>query len=162
MFQEDWVLHMECVWEVVGGAGDVQDGVGNIRSGASNVQGGAGPLLVRSLASPTSFGARSLPVRHLPDASAQIGRPSASKSVLKNLLQFNIVHMCSECARNAWHKARCYACRRSYARVHHNCSGAIPYWDPGASAVSSVGPYSPHYCSSLYNNPRDSVGLSMT
>jgi hypothetical protein len=95
---------MECVWEVVGGTGDVQGGVGNIRSGASNVQGGAGPLLVRSLASPTSFGARSLPVRHLPDASAQIGRPSASKSVLKNLLQFNIVHMCSEYARIAWHK----------------------------------------------------------
>jgi hypothetical protein len=41
---------------------------------------------------------------HLPDASAQIGRPGASKSVLKNLLQFNIVHMCSEYARNAWHK----------------------------------------------------------
>jgi hypothetical protein len=42
----DQVLQMECTWEAVGGADDVQGRVGD-------VQGGGGPLPVRSLASPT-------------------------------------------------------------------------------------------------------------
>jgi hypothetical protein len=44
----DRVLHMRYVWEAAGGANDVRDGVGN-------VWGGAGPLLVRSLASPMQY-----------------------------------------------------------------------------------------------------------
>jgi hypothetical protein len=43
----DRVLHMGCTWEAADGVDDVWGGVGDI-------QGGTGPLLVRSLASPTS------------------------------------------------------------------------------------------------------------
>jgi hypothetical protein len=42
----DRVLHMRCAWKVTSGACDVQDDAGDIR-------GSAGPLLVRSLVSPT-------------------------------------------------------------------------------------------------------------
>ena len=42
----DQVLHMRCAWEAAGGADDIRGGMGNVRSDA-------GPLLVRSPASPT-------------------------------------------------------------------------------------------------------------
>ena len=44
----DPVLHMGCAWEASGSVSDIQDNVGDVR-------GGAGPLLVRSLASPTRW-----------------------------------------------------------------------------------------------------------
>jgi hypothetical protein len=42
----DRVLHMECVWKAAGSTDDIWGSVGDVRNGA-------GPLLVRSLASPT-------------------------------------------------------------------------------------------------------------
>ena len=42
----DRVLHIGCAWEAADGVNDIQGGVGDARSDA-------GPLLVRSLTSPT-------------------------------------------------------------------------------------------------------------
>jgi hypothetical protein len=82
--------------------------------------------------------------------------------ILKNLLQFNIVHMCSEYARNAWHKLGAMPREEAMQEYITIVQELFPNWDAGASAVSSISPYSPHSCSSVYNDPRDSVGLSIT
>jgi hypothetical protein len=69
------VLHMGCMWEAAGGAGDVRGGVGDVR-------GGTGPLLERSLTSPTTLGcALARAAGTIRTLAPWIGRPGASKSV---------------------------------------------------------------------------------
>jgi hypothetical protein len=58
----DRVLYLRCAWEAIGGAGDVWCSVGD-------VQDDTGPLLVRSLASPTGTVRTLAPGSDIPDAS---------------------------------------------------------------------------------------------
>jgi hypothetical protein len=68
--------------------------------------------------------------------------------------------MPSEYARNAWHKLGAMPTEEAMQGYITIVQDLFPNWDAGASAVSSVGPYSPHSCRN--SNPRDSVGFFMT
>ena len=68
----------------------------------------------------------------------------------------------SEYARNAWHKLGAMPTEEAMQEYITIVQELFPNWDAGAITVSSVCPYSPHSCSSPYNNHRDSVGLSIT